>query len=154
MKELFYGGSRTPLKKLIDAINTFDNAHFMQVYASTEGHVLSIMNPTAVADHKAGKLPESILQSAGTVDSDVKVVVLDDQLVQVPQGKSGIIYVHSENIFPGYLNKFELSKPCLFVDAQGRLWYKTGDEGFFDQHGFLHVHGRTGLDVVTLSNTL
>ena len=49
----------------------------------------------------------------------------------------GEILVRGDNITPGYYNAPEETARA-FEDG----WYKTGDLGFFDDEGFLHIQGR------------
>lgn len=51
--------------------------------------------------------------------------------------QSGIIWLKGANIFPGYLNRPDLSEGVV-VDG----WLKTGDVGRVDQDGFLYIEGR------------
>ena len=57
--------------------------------------------------------------------------------VQVKISKRGEILVKGENITPGYYNAPEETAKA-FEDG----WYRTGDLGFFDEDGFLHIQGR------------
>ena len=57
--------------------------------------------------------------------------------VQVKISDQGEILVKGENITPGYYNAPEVTAKA-FEDG----WYKTGDLGFFDDDGFLHIQGR------------
>jgi len=51
--------------------------------------------------------------------------------------QSGIIWLKGGNIFPGYLDRPELTDGIL-VDG----WLKTGDVGRVDDDGFLYIEGR------------
>ena len=56
----------------------------------------------------------------------------------VPLGKPGIIILKGANIFPGYLRDEKRTKEVLSEDG----WFKTGDVGYLDEDGFLHIQGR------------
>ncbi len=54
-----------------------------------------------------------------------------------PINQSGIIWLKGANIFPGYLNRQDLTDEVI-VDG----WFKTGDVGRIDENGFLYIEGR------------
>jgi len=54
-----------------------------------------------------------------------------------PLDQSGLIWLKGPNIFPGYLDRHDLTKNIL---VNG--WLKTGDVGHVDDDGFLHIEGR------------
>jgi acyl-[acyl-carrier-protein]-phospholipid O-acyltransferase / long-chain-fatty-acid--[acyl-carrier-protein] ligase len=56
----------------------------------------------------------------------------------VPLDKPGIIVLKGANIFPGYLRDEQKTKEVLSADG----WFKTGDVGYVDAEGFLHIQGR------------
>ena len=58
----------------------------------------------------------------------------------------GEILVHGDNVTPGYWNAPEATA-AAFEDG----WYKTGDLGFFDNQGFLHIQGRKK-DMIVLAS--
>lgn len=51
--------------------------------------------------------------------------------------QSGIIWLKGANIFPGYLNRPDLTQDVI-IDG----WFKTGDVGRLDDDGFLYIEGR------------
>jgi len=66
-----------------------------------------------------------------------------------PASKSGIgeIYVRGSNVMKGYHNDLEVTEDVL--DSDG--WLATGDLGFFDEAGNLHVSGRSK-NVIVMAN--
>ena len=57
--------------------------------------------------------------------------------VEVRISDDGEILVRGDNISPGYWKAPEQTAAAFDGD-----WYRTGDLGFFDEHGFLHIRGR------------
>ena len=66
--------------------------------------------------------------------------------VQVKISEQGEILVKGDNITPGYYNAPEETAKA-FEDG----WYKTGDLGYFDKDGFLHIQGRVK-DMIVLAS--
>ncbi len=66
-----------------------------------------------------------------------EVSVMDDNRNILENGKIGEIVIRGSNITKGYLNNFQANKDS-FVDG----WFRTGDQGFYDEEGFLQITGR------------
>ena len=72
-------------------------------------------------------LKERRLDSAGRPLPNVEVKISGD----------GEILARGDNVTPGYWNAPEATAAAFDGD-----WYKTGDLGFLDEEGFLHIQGR------------
>ena len=59
----------------------------------------------------------------------------------------GEICVKGASVMLGYYKNEELTKKVIDKDG----WFKTGDYGFFDEDGFLHLTGRKS-DIIVLRN--
>ncbi len=57
--------------------------------------------------------------------------------VEVKISSAGEIWVRGENVTPGYWRAPEQTAAAFEGD-----WYKTGDLGYLDDEGFLHIQGR------------
>ncbi|MGJ8724190.1 MAG: AMP-binding protein [Roseibacillus sp.] len=55
----------------------------------------------------------------------------------LPLDQSGILWLRGPNIFPGYLNRDDLTE-SVFEEG----WFKTNDVARFDEDGFLYIEGR------------
>ncbi|ANB03456.1 AMP-binding protein [Ectothiorhodospira sp. BSL-9] len=55
------------------------------------------------------------------------------------QENTGEVMARGPNVFAGYLNLPEKSREVLDDDG----WFRTGDTGWIDEDGFLHLGGRT-----------
>jgi acyl-CoA synthetase (AMP-forming)/AMP-acid ligase II/thioesterase domain-containing protein/acyl carrier protein len=109
-----------------------------------EGHlgalVLSNYSCTEVSLICSAPLPP-VPRRSGTVGrpledgNEVAIMGPDKQLL--PPGKRGEVVVRSADVFTGYENDPATNAEC-FVDG----WYRTGDEGVFDDDGYLTLTGR------------
>ena len=66
-----------------------------------------------------------------------KVSVMDENHNIVENGMIGEIAIKGKSVTKGYLNNFQANKNS-FVDG----WFLTGDQGFYDEEGFLQITGR------------
>jgi acyl-CoA synthetase (AMP-forming)/AMP-acid ligase II len=67
----------------------------------------------------------------------VRISVMGAKGVHLPHSHRGEIVIQGPSVFRGYENNPEANESA-FVDG----WFRTGDEGYLDSHGFLHITGR------------
>lgn len=79
------------------------------------------------------------LRKPGTVGvgHGTEIAILDDKGNVLAQGKEGEISVKGANVTPGYLNN-----PKANAESFTNGWFRTGDQGKFDQDGLLIITGR------------
>ncbi|MEM6308504.1 MAG: acyl--CoA ligase [Pseudomonadota bacterium] len=53
----------------------------------------------------------------------------------------GEVVISGENVTPGYENNVEANQKSFF-EIDGKRWFRTGDQGTFDDDGFLFLTGR------------
>jgi oxalate---CoA ligase len=94
----------------------------IEAYGMTEAAHQLASNPLPPAVRKPG--------SVG-VPTGVEVAVIGD-------GEVGEVVIRGDTVFAGYESNPEANAEA-FVDG----WFRTGDEGFFDEDGYLHLRGRT-----------
>lgn len=71
----------------------------------------------------------------------VRLVVRDADLVALPVGEVGELYVEGVAVGLGYIGRPDLTAKA-FVNVDGRRAYKTGDLVSCDGEGVFHYHGR------------
>jgi acyl-CoA synthetase (AMP-forming)/AMP-acid ligase II len=71
------------------------------------------------------------------VPAGPEVAVLDDAWRPLPQGARGEVAIRGVNVTPGYE-----SNPKANAEAFRDGWFRTGDQGVFDEDGFLTITGR------------
>ena len=67
---------------------------------------------------------------------DARIVSIDDD-VPLAVGQTGLLEIRGPNVMPGYLDR-----PDLTAEVMHDGWYRTGDVGFVDADGFIHITGR------------
>ena len=54
---------------------------------------------------------------------------------------TGEVVISGDNVTPGYENNSEANEKSFF-EIDGERWFRTGDQGAFDEDGFLYLTGR------------
>jgi len=57
------------------------------------------------------------------------------------QEGTGEVVISGPNVTPGYESNPDANAKNFF-EADGKRWFRTGDQGAFDEDGFLHLTGR------------
>jgi acyl-CoA synthetase (AMP-forming)/AMP-acid ligase II len=83
--------------------------------------------------------PEKIAQTVGRPTSAMSEIrILDDDLAGLPAGEVGEVCARGPMSPLGYFESPELDELYRFDGG----WVRTGDLGFFDPEGYLHIAGR------------
>nr|XP_043614291.1 probable CoA ligase CCL9 [Erigeron canadensis] len=104
-------------------------APVLEAYAMTEATHLMCSNP----------LPEDGPHIPGSVGKPVgqEMAILDESGVEQKAGANGEVCIRGPNVTSGYKNNPEANKAAFLFG-----WFHTGDIGFFDSDGYLHLVGR------------
>ncbi len=78
----------------------------------------------------------------------------EDESFVLPQGEVGEIVVKGPVVTRTYLNRPEKTAEAKIQDADGALWHRMGDVGYFDAEGRLWFCGRKAHRVETAQGTL
>ncbi len=104
----------------------------IESYGMTEAAHQMTSNPLPPAPRKPG----SVGREAGPL-----VRVVDARRRFADPGEEGEIVISGSNVTPGYVNNPEADAEAFFT-AEGRRWFRTGDQGRFDAEGYLFITGR------------
>jgi acyl-CoA synthetase (AMP-forming)/AMP-acid ligase II len=99
----------------------------VESYGMTEASHQMCSNPLG-GPRKPGKVG----QAAGP-----EVAIMDDDGTILPQGEIGEVVIRGPNVTKGYEANPEANAKA-FTDG----WFRTGDQGMFDEDGFLMLTGR------------
>ncbi len=104
----------------------------------TEGYGLSETSPVT---HST---PQLATRKPGTIglpipDTDMKVVDVETGTRELPPGEAGELCVAGPQVMKGYWNKPDETARVLRTDANGRIWFYTGDIGAMDADGFTTI---------------
>ncbi len=120
------GGHLTP--QLAQEIMAKLSPHVYEAYASTDCGQIAILKPEDRATHG---------DTVGQTIWAVLIKILDDDCREVPAGELGEICLRSPMAIQGYYRNPEATEE-LFHGG----WCHTGDIGFLDGQGYMHVTGR------------
>lgn len=77
----------------------------------------------------------------GTTFPRTKAGIFNDYNVELAKNEIGQIYLAGDQVGLGYLNSKEKTNEA-FLNLDGTLWYKTGDNGYVDDNGNFIFKGR------------
>jgi acyl-CoA synthetase (AMP-forming)/AMP-acid ligase II len=101
---------------------------FVEAYGMTEASHQMSSNPLPPCHRKPG--------SVG-LPSGTSVAIMDEKGNMLPNEKRGEVVIQGPSVFDGYENNPEANAKS-FVNG----WFRTGDQGYLDSDGYLHITGR------------
>ncbi|MEO8679833.1 MAG: AMP-binding protein, partial [Vicinamibacterales bacterium] len=104
-------------------------APVLEAYGMTEAAHQMASNPLP---DNGPRLPGSV--GRGT---DVKISIMDDKGTHLAPNERGEVCIQGPNVITGYENNPEANATSFFGE-----WFRTGDQGFLDQDGYLTLVGR------------
>jgi len=132
----WYGAAPMSAARLEEALTRIGPV-MAQLFGQTEAPMMiSMMPPADHVDADGSPLRER-LSSAGRPAPLVQVAVLDEDGREVPGGERGEICVRGSLVMAGYYKN-----PEATAEAGRHGWHHTGDIGFLDPDGFLHIVDR------------
>jgi acyl-CoA synthetase (AMP-forming)/AMP-acid ligase II len=103
-------------------------APVLEAYGMTEAAHQMASNPLPPGDRKPGSV------GPGT---RVGISIRDGNGVELAAGDRGEVCIHGPNVVKGYENNAEANATAFFGE-----WFRTGDQGFLDEQGYLTLVGR------------
>src|SRR3954468_1071123 len=113
---------------VMHALETAFGAPVLEAYGMTEAAHQMASNPLPPADRKPGSV------GRGT---DVRISIMDKEGRHLSQGTQGEVVIQGPNVIRGYENNPE-ANASSFVEG----WFRTGDQGYLDPDGYLHLVAR------------
>jgi len=106
----------------------------VDAYGSTETGGIATLNLKG----NPGKL-----DTVGRILPGVEPAILGEEGNPLPAGGIGEIAAVTPRPMTGYFNRDDLTDDATWRDGEGRRFIRTGDVGFIDGEGFLHITGRS-----------
>ena len=118
-------------------------AVLVHTYGASE---MGVVSSLSAAEHDLDRL--ELFTCAGQIRHGVEVQFRRDDGTLAEPGETGSIEVRSPAMASGYRNRPD-SQATSFIDG----WYRTGDLGFLDASGYLHILGRA-TDIEWIDGTM
>jgi acyl-CoA synthetase (AMP-forming)/AMP-acid ligase II len=115
-----------------------------QLFGQTEAPMMISTLPPRDHFRPDGSIALERLSSAGRPAPLVTVSIMGDAGAHLPQGERGEIVVRSSLVMAGYHRD-----PEATAEASAYGWHHTGDIGYLDPDGFLHIVDRAKDMVIT-----
>ena len=139
LRQLVYGASPISQDLIVRWLKMLPDTDFLQGYGMTEAaSALTFLGPE---DHRRGG---DALTAAGRPLFGVELQITDSLGNALPRGETGEVCARGGNLMREYWEKPEETEAVL---RDG--WYRTGDMGFVDEHGLLHLTDRMKDMIVT-----
>ena len=113
---------------IFEQLNDIFQTPVIEAYGMTEATHQMASNPLPPAIQKPGLVG---------MPAGPEICIMNDKNEKLPQGEIGEICIKGDNVTNGYENNPEANKQSFVND-----WFRTGDEGFFDEDGYLKISGR------------
>ncbi len=115
-----------------ELVATF-NAPVIEAYGMTEATHQMCCNPLPPQKQKPG----SVGMAAGP-----EVRIADEtENVLIASREVGEIVISGSNVTPGYESNPQANADSFF-EVEGKTWFRTGDQGSFDEENYLRLTGR------------
>ncbi|MEH6647628.1 class I adenylate-forming enzyme family protein [Sulfitobacter sp.] len=105
----------------------------IEYYGLTEGGGVTVL----VADENPTKL-----HTVGQLAPGNDIRLIDVSGAEVPQGEVGEICGRGPTMMAGYFGRDDLTSDYIWRDAEGNVYFRSGDMGSFDEDGFLVLSDR------------
>ena len=117
--------------QVMHALTETFGAPVIEGYGMTEAAHQMASNPLPPRAQKPG---------AVGVEAGPKVRIAHETEDRLIDG-TGEVVISGPNVTPGYEGNPEANAKSFF-EAEGSRWFRTGDQGAFDEDGYLHLTGR------------
>ncbi len=116
-----------------DILQRWPAGGLTEIYGMTEGGVLCTLSCT---EHP------NKLDTVGQPASDCDLRIISDDDKELPLGMPGEIVGRSSKMMMGYWKRPEATEQASWTDNEGRRFQRSGDIGWLDDEGFLHLLDR------------
>lgn len=138
----WYGAAPMSPTRLAEALDRI--GPMAQLFGQTEAPMMISVLPPAGHRRPDGSIATEVLSSAGRPTPLVTVAIMAEDGTVLTSGERGEIVVRSSLVMAGYYKN-----PDATAEASQHGWHHTGDIGFIDPDGLLHIVDRAKDMIIT-----
>lgn len=155
VRDVMTGGATVPMSVARAMHLVFPNAELHVMYGSTEAEPIGSASYDELVTldgsrpgYLVGKPAHFVEVCIARIDGEI---TREDDLLsnKVVQGKSGEICVSGPHVLAAYVDNPAATRENKVPRADGSVWHRTGDTGYFDEEGRIWLTGRVK-DVITV----
>lgn len=105
----------------------------IEIFGLTEGGVVTVLDV---------RMHQDKLESVGQAVASCELRIIDADGKPVAAGETGEVVGRGANMMSGYVNRPDATAEITWRDAEGRLFFRSGDIGRLDADGFLYLLDR------------
>ena len=141
IKNFFFCGEKLTVSTAKELRRRFPKSGVINTYGPTESTVA--VTDVVITDDMLEQKELPI----GKTRPGTKIIIIDENGNELPQGKAGEMLIIGDTVSPGYFEDDEKTKAVFGVNDKGERIYKTGDKGFYGKDGQLYISGRIDLQI-------
>ena len=151
VKKIFTGGGAVFIDTIEKIKEVFPNSNIVTLYGSTEAEPIAILSIKEIYEKDIEKIENGYGILAGKIigaeeckliKTGIKEIgkISPEEFQNLETNEVGEIVVTGKNVLKGYVNGIGDKENKFSVE--NKIFHRTGDLGFFDEHGRLWLRGR------------
>ncbi|MCC7531896.1 MAG: AMP-binding protein [Candidatus Melainabacteria bacterium] len=159
LQNILTGGGPVFPSLLKQAKSVFPNAEIIAVYGSTEAEPIAHITNKSMSQDDLEKIFTGGGLLAGKPIANIELAIADPKELnslaknggnrkfnRLPAYSTGEIVVRGKHVIKTYLNELGDTE-TKFKEVDSKVWHRTGDAGYLDEHGRLWLMGRCALKI-------
>jgi olefin beta-lactone synthetase len=139
LRRILTGGAPVSDAQLVAWSRAFPGTEILVAYGSTEAEPVAHLS----AEERLGLKGPGFCAGRPIERIRAKVIRIgDEQVRELPQGEIGELVVTGDHVCRDYYRNPKAVKENKITEADGTIWHRMGDTGYFDNQGRFWIAGR------------